>query len=104
MSGYIGRTGPNFSQFLNSLNTMPQSNYEQDILSADDLNIDQDLAMFTNANFTDFDNLGGLSNNQQMTFDMENKEQSGVDNGNDIKYEELLSCKEFCANARNTRD
>jgi hypothetical protein len=54
MSGYRGRAGPNFSEFLNTLNCVSPS-YDQDRFSADDINIDDDLAMFTNADFTHFD-------------------------------------------------
>ncbi len=85
MSGYHGRTGPNFSQYINNLNTVPQP-YDQDFPPADDLNLDQELALFTNTDFTDFDNLGRLPDNG-LNFDLGESKSSE----NDIKYEDLLA-------------
>ena len=91
MTTYRGRTGPNFSQFLNNLNTIQP--YENELVPADDLNLDQDLAMFTNTDFTDFDNMSGMPNNNEINFDFNNEQNHPVDNRSDIKYEELLSSK-----------
>jgi Basic region leucine zipper len=85
MSGYHGRTGPNFSQYINNLNALPQP-FEPEFLPTDDLNLDQELALFTNADFTDFDNLGPLPDTG-LSFDLEDNKPSG----NDIKYEDLLA-------------
>jgi len=54
MSGYNGRRGPNVSQYVAKLNTIPSA---QDTTSRnqDPLEIESDLALFTNTEFFDFD-------------------------------------------------
>ena len=54
MSGYNGRRGPNVSQYVAKLNTIPSA---QDTASRnqDPLEIENDLALFTNTEFFDFD-------------------------------------------------
>lgn len=61
MSAYHGRPGPNFSEYINNLNNTPQP-YAQDFLAptTDHLNLDHELALFTDTDFTDFDSLGQL--------------------------------------------
>lgn len=86
MSGYHGRSGPNFSQYINDLNAIPQP-YDQDFLPTDDLNLEQELALFTNTDFTDFDNLGPLPDSG-LNFDLGDNNKSTE---NDIKYEDLLA-------------
>ena len=93
MTTYTGRTGPNFSQFINNLNTVQP--YEHEIAHGDELNLDQELAMFTNADFTDFDNLGPMPHNNEINFDMNNEHHQSVENQPELKYEELLSSKTF---------
>jgi Basic region leucine zipper len=93
MSGYHGRTGPNFSQYINNLNTIPQP-YDQDFVPTDDLNLDQELALFTNTDFTDFDNLAPLPDSA-LNFDLGDSNKSS---GNDIKYEDLLASATSSAN------
>lgn len=87
MSGYHGRTGPNFSEYISNLNAVSQP-YDQDFVPSDDLNLDQELALFTNADFTDFDNLVPLPDNA-LNFDL------GTDDNktsnHDLKYEDLLA-------------
>jgi Basic region leucine zipper len=51
MSGYQERAGPNVSQYLNNLNAI-STQFDQDFAPDDFLD---DLAMFTNTNFTDYD-------------------------------------------------
>lgn len=85
MSGYHGRPGPNFSEYINNLNAIPQP-YDPDFLPTDDLNLDQELALFTNADFTDFENLGSLPENG-LDFGLGDHKSSE----NDIKYEDLLA-------------
>lgn len=62
MSGYHGRRAPNFSQYLDDLNTIP-SPYDQALQQQqqqqDAFNLDAELALFTNTEFLDFDNLAG---------------------------------------------
>jgi hypothetical protein len=83
MSSYRGRTGPNFSEYLNSLNTLP---YDQEPFPAEELDISQDLAMFTNTDFTHFD-MPALPEDGSFSFDMNDTKS----NANSVKYEELLS-------------
>ncbi len=54
MSGYNGRRGPNVSQYVANLNTIPSA---QDMASRnqDPLEIENDLALFTNAEFFELD-------------------------------------------------
>lgn len=59
MSGYNGRPGLNFSQFITNLNTVQQP-FDTGFLATDDLDLSPELALFTNADFTEFDNLGPL--------------------------------------------
>ncbi|KAF2709298.1 hypothetical protein K504DRAFT_379119 [Pleomassaria siparia CBS 279.74] len=51
MSGYHGRRGPNVSQYVANLNTLPT---QQDLL-AEPVNLEEDLAVFTSAEFIDWD-------------------------------------------------
>lgn len=53
MSSFTGRRAPNVSQYLRELNTIPTT---QDSTTAEDaFALDDDLAMFTNTQFFDFD-------------------------------------------------
>lgn len=84
MSGYHGRTGPNFSQYINNLNTAPQP-YNPEFLPTDDLNLDQELALFTNTDFTDLTDFEALTDHG-LDFGLGDNKSSG----NDFKYEDLL--------------
>jgi hypothetical protein len=85
MSGYRGRAGPNFSEFLNNLNAVSPS-YDQEQFSTDDINLDEELAMFTNTDFTHFD-LPSISEAGAANFDLDD---NATVNDN-IKYEDLLA-------------
>ncbi|OQU98186.1 Basic domain-containing protein [Cladophialophora immunda] len=85
MSGYRGRTGPNFSEYLNNLNTLA-SPYDQEQFPTEELDISQDLAMFTNTDFTHFD-IPPLPEDGSFNFDLGDSKT----NPNNVKYEELLS-------------
>jgi hypothetical protein len=85
MSGYRGRAGPNFSEFLDSLNSMSPP-YDQDQFNADGINIDDGLAMFTNTDFTHFD-LPSIPDAGAANFDLDNN--AAATDG--IKYEDLLA-------------
>ncbi|KIX96270.1 uncharacterized protein Z520_08048 [Fonsecaea multimorphosa CBS 102226] len=85
MSGYRGRTGPNFSEYLNNLNTLA-SPYDQEQFPPEELDISQDLAMFTNTDFTHFD-IPPLPEDGSFNFDLSDSKT----NPNNVKYEELLS-------------
>ncbi|EZF77544.1 hypothetical protein H105_01284 [Trichophyton soudanense CBS 452.61] len=70
MAEFNGRRAPNFSQYLNELNTLP-SPFEQ-TAQPDDLgfDVDAELALFTNAEFLDFDpagNVGGIDEQQPVS-------------------------------------
>lgn len=49
---YNGRKGPNVSEYIANLNAIPSA---QDLQNAESFNLDDDLAMFTNTQFFDFD-------------------------------------------------
>lgn len=65
MTGYHGRRGPNVSQYVANLNTIPTA---QNILS-EPLNIDEDLALFTNSEFIDWD-VGDIDLNPSLDFEV----------------------------------
>ena len=78
MSTYQGRHGPNVSQYINSLNAFSPG----DKGFTENLDIDTDLAMFTNTDFANFDN---LNLPDDMNFDMSNEKPE------EVKYGELLA-------------
>ncbi|KAB5585470.1 hypothetical protein GE09DRAFT_1048588 [Coniochaeta sp. 2T2.1] len=51
MASFNSRRGPNVSQYLRELHTIP----EQDTAAGESFDMDDDLAMFTNTQFFDFD-------------------------------------------------
>ena len=51
---YHGRRGPNVSEYIANLNAIPTAQDLQNS-NADNFNLDDDLAMFTNTQFFDFD-------------------------------------------------
>ncbi|OXV10689.1 hypothetical protein Egran_01548 [Elaphomyces granulatus] len=78
MSSYNGRRVPNFSQFLDDLNTIP-SPYDQALQQQDDsFNIDAELALFTNTEFLDFDSHGDMS--IPLTYEPLEEERSQLQN------------------------
>jgi len=85
MSTYRGRTGPNFSEYLNNLNSLT-SPYDQEHFPTEELDISQDLAMFTNTDFTHFD-IPALPEDGSFNFDLN----EGKSNPHNVKYEDLLS-------------
>lgn len=54
MSGYNGRRGPNVSQYVANLNTLPTN---QDLLE-EPLDLETDLSIFTNSDFIEWDPSG----------------------------------------------
>ena len=87
MSAYRGRAGPNFSQFLDDLNTVSPP-YDQDQFNTEDLHLEDDLATFTNTIFTDIDiDLPSIPDAGAASFDFDDNPTA-----NDaIKYEDLLA-------------
>jgi hypothetical protein len=70
MSGYQGRTGPNVSQFLADLNTVPND------FSHDVFDVDPNLHTFTEAEFIDWDaDQPDLNLNTTIDFDSIGTEQ-----------------------------
>lgn len=65
MADFNGRRAPNFSQYLNELNTLP-SHFEQTAQSDELFNVDAELALFTNAEFLDFDQPGNVGMDKQQ--------------------------------------
>ncbi|KAL1965094.1 hypothetical protein VTN77DRAFT_6007 [Rasamsonia byssochlamydoides] len=92
MSSYNGRRGPNFSQYLEDLNTIP-SPYDQ-VQQQEPFNLDAELALFTNAEFLDFGHFGDLS--MPLTYDPAEDENSrhenaGSDKNHNVNYMDLLN-------------
>lgn len=86
MSGYSGRRAPNVSQYIANLNMVASP---QDVsLQQDAFSFEDDLAMFTNAQFFDFD-LGetvdasavNLSPAKEEAVAAEGSPSSGFENG-----------------------
>lgn len=103
MSGYHGRRAPNFSQYLDDLNTIP-SPYDQALQQQqkqqDAFDLDAELALFTNTEFLDFDNLAGgniSGNNVSVNYDPAEDEFPPKDNAHakdqGMKYVDLLNGK-----------
>ncbi|PHH91931.1 hypothetical protein CDD83_9716 [Cordyceps sp. RAO-2017] len=55
MSTYTGRHGPNVSQYLRDLNTINPQDTTTTMAADDGFNVEDDLALFTNTQFFDFD-------------------------------------------------
>lgn len=91
MSTYRGRTGPNFSEYLSTLNTLT-SPYEREQYPPEELDLTQDLAMFTNTDFTHFD-IPPLPEDGSFNFEL-NEHKSNPN----VKYEDLLSGSESAQN------
>lgn len=102
-SGYHGRRAPNFSQYLDDLNTIP-SPYDQALQQQqkqqDAFNLDAELALFTNTEFLDFDNMaagGNISGNVSVNYDPVEDEFSSKDSApakdQGMKYVDLLNGK-----------
>lgn len=84
MSGYRGRAGPNFSQFLSDLNTVSPPDYS--FGAPEENEFSQDLAMFTNTDFTNID-IPSLGEDGSFNFDLAGESQAQ----NNVKYEDLLA-------------
>jgi len=80
---YNGQRGPNVSEFIANLNAIPSA---QDLASQnqESFNIDDDLAMFTNTQFFDFD-LGQDADLQPTNFGYEGQGRGPVASPNETK-------------------
>lgn len=79
MSGFDGsRRGPNVSQYIANLNAIPSSH---DVVNQHDgaYNLEEDLAVFTNAEFYDFD-IGEDIDQQPMPYDPSQEERARREN------------------------
>jgi hypothetical protein len=107
MSGYNGRRAANFSPYLNDLNTIP-SPYHQALIKQEQqdlFDVDAELALFTNAEFLDFDTVGDLSGKVSANFDTlegdhSRRDSSAVSGSQDLKYMDMLNGKSFYLGCR----
>lgn len=96
MSGDNGRRFPNFSQYLDDLNTIP-SPYDQALQQQqqqDSFNLDAELALFTNTEFFDFDNFGDFSLPTFDSVENDNSNKNVVpkpEQNSDMKFMDLLN-------------
>ncbi|KAF2004923.1 hypothetical protein P154DRAFT_21948 [Amniculicola lignicola CBS 123094] len=66
MSGYNGRRGPNVSQYVANLNQVPAQGL--DLLAEQPVNLEEDLAVFANSEFIDWEGSAGDLN---LDFDLD---------------------------------
>jgi hypothetical protein len=99
MANFNGRRAPNFAQYLDDLNAIP-SPYDQAVQQRQQentFNLDEELALFTNTEFFDFDKFTDLG---LPTFDAVDQKSSPVESNADqstqnadIKFLEFLNGK-----------
>ena len=79
MAGFTGRRAPNVSQYIANLNTIPSA-HDVPTQQDENYNIEDDLAVFTNAEFFDFD-LGGEGIDQSsINYDPSQEERARREN------------------------
>jgi hypothetical protein len=108
MSGYYPRKAPNVSQYIANLNTIPSP---QDATSQqqDGYPLDDDLAIFTNAEFFDYD-LGTNIDRSSVAFDSARSRRGSVERKADSgpkglnfdagKLSKQLKCLDFSVQLR----
>lgn len=79
MATYIGRRGPNVSQYVANLNAIPSPN-DVAAQSENDLSLEDDLARFTNTEFLDFDTGDYFDPSQLPEYDPGQEERARKDN------------------------
>jgi hypothetical protein len=99
MANFNGRRAPNFAQYLDDLNAIP-SPYDQAVQQRqheNTFNLDEELALFTNTEFFDFDKFTDLG---LPTFDAVDQKSSPVESiadqstqNADMKFLEFLNGK-----------
>lgn len=77
---YNGRRAPNVSQYIATLNMTPTPQELAAQSSSETFNLEEDLAMFTNTQFFDFD-LGQDANLQPVDFELDAGQMRGGDAG-----------------------
>lgn len=84
-------SGGRFSHYLNDLNMVP-SPYDQEMQQQDRqelFNVDEQLALFTNAEFLDYDTGASVSLGEPTKIEGENKGTPGK--GENVKYLDMLN-------------
>ena len=92
MSEFNGRRAPNFSQYLDDLNAIP-SPYDQALQQQhqDSYNLENELSLFTNAEFFDFDKFADLNlPNFDQLEDNTVKKETAQDTSSDMDFLNLL--------------
>jgi hypothetical protein len=94
MSGFNGRRTPSLSQYLDDLNTI-SSPCDQTLQQDASFNIDAELALFTNAEFLDFDNFGdmNLPLPGDPTEETSRQQNAAGDKDLGVNYLDLLNCE-----------
>ncbi|KAL2816101.1 hypothetical protein BJX63DRAFT_147506 [Aspergillus granulosus] len=88
MAEYNGRRAPNFSQYLEDLNAIPSAyDLAMQQQQQDAFNLDNELSLFTNTEFFDFDKLGDL--NIPQFDDMEENKRT-VNQSPDMEFLDML--------------
>ncbi|KAK2748744.1 hypothetical protein FQN57_000325 [Myotisia sp. PD_48] len=91
MSEFNGRRAPNFTQYLNDLNTI-QPAYDQGLRQEQELfDVDAELALFTNAEFLDFDPAGDMSANARPVKFREEQTSSESSPAQEVNYLDMLN-------------
>ncbi|WEW55530.1 hypothetical protein PRK78_000961 [Emydomyces testavorans] len=91
MSSFNGRRGPNFSQYLNDLNSV-QSPFDQPRQEEQELfDVDAELALFTNAEFLDFDSSGDMSYRVPVSLDEEPTRSSEPTSNQEVKFLDMVN-------------
>jgi hypothetical protein len=81
MSNYTGRRGPNVSQYIADLNSLPT---QQDVAPA--ISVDDDFSLFTSTEFFDFD-MGSISDvAPQVEYDPAQEERARRQNASAYRY------------------
>ncbi|KAF2142382.1 uncharacterized protein K452DRAFT_17758 [Aplosporella prunicola CBS 121167] len=94
MSGFAaGRKGQNVSQYLQGLNTIPT---RRDMAAQDNLGFDEDLSLFTNTEFFDFD-IGTEIPAASFDYDATNEQQARRRNAS-VSYNQAANPVEFPLN------
>jgi hypothetical protein len=93
MAEYNGRRAPNFSQYLDDLNAIPSAYdvaMQQQQQQQEAFNLDNELSLFTNTEFFDFDKLGDLNIPQ---FDHVEENKQSANQSPDMEFLDMLGGK-----------
>lgn len=94
MSGYSPRKAPNVSQYIANLNTLPSA-HDLATQQQDGYPLDDDLAIFTNAEFFDFD-IGENIDQSAVGYDATQEDQAGTvgknTEGKGLTFDNSKSC------------